>query len=137
VTVSAEYRDADWAADCAAIMSDAKLATMAWRTSLTGSYNADGSITYAGTSPESVLAKVTEAGAVGTPIEWAVAVNDYPSGQSKAVVDVCGNYCTRTYQSGTSGPTSCANGNVDGYAPFALGPPATNGETMAVYSGQC
>jgi hypothetical protein len=137
VTVSSEYTDGDWAADCAAIMSDAKFAAMAWRTSLTGTYNADGSISYVGTSGVSPLAIVTEAGAVGRPIQWAVAVNDYPTGQSKALVDVCGNYCTRTYQSGTSGPASCTNGNVDGYAPFPLATPGTPGQSAAVYSGQC
>jgi hypothetical protein len=85
---------------------------------------------------------ITESGAVGTPIQWAVAVNGCPFQSedrqyfsTKALVYFSGNYCVRTYQEGTGGPISCANGG--GVSPLALNPPSTPGQSLAACTGQC
>jgi hypothetical protein len=140
----AAYTLAMVASQAAALRDAISFDAMAWRTSWTNTYDNSGSVVSTLNSAATIMDSVSESVAVGTPIPWAVAVNGCPfTGgatqyfSTKALVDVCGNYCLRTYQEGTSGPTSCTNGNVDGYAPLTLAAPGTPGQSAAVYSGEC
>jgi len=140
----AAYTLATVASQAAALRDAISFDAMAWRTSRTNTWDATGAVVSSQNFAATIMDSISESGAVGTPIPWAVAVNGCPftAGatqyfSTKALVDVCGNYCARTYQEGTSGPTSCTNGNVDGYAPLTLAAPGTPGQSVAVYSGQC
>jgi hypothetical protein len=141
----ASYTLADVAAQAAALMGATAFASIAWGTSWTNSYNASGAVVSTQNVASSAATAITESGAVGTPVKWGVAINGCPfvAGETgyfmtQALVDICGNYCARTYAQGTSGPTSCTNGNVNGYAPFTLSPPATPGQSVAAYNqGRC
>ena len=138
----AAYTLATVASQAAALRDAISFDAIAWRTSWTNTWDNSGSVVSTLNSAATIMDSISESGAVGTPIPWAVAVNGCPfiAGETqyfstKALVDVCGNYCMRTYQEGTSGPTSCTNGNVDGYAPLTLAAPGTPGQSAAVYSG--
>jgi hypothetical protein len=139
------YTTSAVAAQAVALMNATSFSSIAWRTSWTNTYNSAGALVSTPSTPSTASTSITEAGQVGTPVPWAVAVNGCPfeAGEltyfsTQAQVDICGNYCLRTYQEGTSGPVACANGNVDGYAPFTLSPPATAGQSRAAYNGvQC
>ena len=140
----AAYTLATVASQAAGLRDAISFDAIAWRTSWTNTWDATGAVVSSQNFAATIMDSISESGAVGTPIPWAVAVNGCPftAGatqyfSTKALVDVCGDYCARTYQEGTSGPTSCNNGNVDGYAPLTLAAPGTPGQSVAVYSGQC
>jgi hypothetical protein len=141
----ASYTLATVAAQCEALIAAVPFNSIAWGTSWTATYNSAGAVVVTPNVGVTVANSITEAGAVGTPVQGAVAINGCPfvPGETgcfltAALVDVCGNYCTRTYAEGTAGPTGCSNGNVNGYAPVQLNPPATPGQSIALYAGcQC
>jgi hypothetical protein len=141
----AAYTLAEVAAQAAALMNATPFNSIAWRTSWTNTYGPAGAVVSTQNTTGTVATAITAAGAVGTAVNWGVAVNGSPFApggtqcfMTQALVDVCGNYCTRTYAEGTTGPIACANGNVNGYAPFTLSPPATPGQSAAIYAGsQC
>ena len=118
--------------------------SIAWGTSWTNTYSPSGALVTTA-SLDNEETDVSSAGEVGTHLKWAVAVNGLPFTAggthyfaSKAQVDICGNFCTRTYQAGTNGPVACSNGNIDGYAPFTLATPGTPGQQVAAYNqGRC
>ena len=142
---SAPYTLFEMAAQALALMNATEFSDIAWGTSWTNTYGPTGTVVSTQNTTATAATAITEAGAVGTPVNWAVAVNGSPFApggtscfMTQALVDVCGNYCTRTYAEGTTGPIACANGNVDGFAPFTLSPPATPGQSAAIYAGsQC
>jgi len=139
------YTTSAVAAQAVALSNAIPFSSIAWGTSWTETYSAAGALVSTPSTPSSPSTAITESGAVGTPVPWAVAVNGCPfqAGQTtffstQAQVDICGNYCARTYEFGVSGPTACANGNINGYAPLTLSPPATPGQSVAAYNGvQC
>jgi len=140
----ASYSRSEVAADCSALIEATPWSSIAWGTSCTATYDSGGDIVLTPNVAATVANSITESGAVGTPVKWAVAINGCPfiPGETgyfltAALVDVCGNYCTRTYAEATTGPASCVNGNINGYAPVELDPPATPGQSAAIYSGQC
>ena len=126
-------------------MGAAMFDSIGWGTSWTYTWDTTGAVVSSQNFGASAATAITASGAAGTPVPWAVAVNGCPfiaggNGyfMTRALVDVCGNYCTRTYAEGSSGPISCANGNVDGYAPVELDPPGAPGQSAAIYAGvQC
>jgi hypothetical protein len=140
----ASYSLSEVAADCSALIASTPWSSIPWGASCAATYDSAGDIVLTPNVAATVANSITESGAVGTPVKWAVAINGCPfiPGETgyfltAALVDVCGNYCTRTYAEGASGPASCANGNINGYAPVELDPPATPGQSAAIYSGQC
>jgi hypothetical protein len=140
----ASYTLANVAAQCSALIATTPWSSIAWGTSWTATYNSAGDVVLTQNVAASVATAITESGAVGTPVKWGVAINGCPfiAGETgyfmtEALVDVCGNYCTRTYAEGASGPISCANGNVNGYAPVELDTPSAPGQSAAIYPGQC
>jgi hypothetical protein len=141
----AGYSLSDVAADALALMNATAFTSIAWGTSWTNTYSASGAVVSTQNIVGGVETAISELGAVGTAVKWGVAINGSPfvAGETsyfmtQALVDICGNYCTRTYAEGTSGPIACANGNVNGFAPFTLSPPATPGQSVAAYNqGRC
>ena len=139
------YTLAAVATQAEALMNATSFTSIAWGTSLTNTYGPTGALVSTPSTPSTASTAITEAGQVGTPVPWAVAVNGCPFDPgddtyfaTQAQVDICGNYCTRTYAYGASGPISCANGNINGYAPFVLSPPATPAQSIAAYNAsQC
>lgn len=143
----AAYTLAAVATQAAALRDVITFDSIAWRTSWTNTYGTGAAVVSTQNTVASGFTALNESGQIGTPVTWAVAINGCPAGYSsgpfpyfstKAQVDICGYYCVRTYQEGTVGPIACANGNVDGYAPFILSPPATPGQAVAAYNAaQC
>jgi hypothetical protein len=141
----ASYTLAEVAAQALGLMNATTFDSVAWGTSWTNSYNASGAVVSTRNVASSVATAISESGSVGTPVTWGVAINGSPfvAGETsyfmtRALVDICGNYCTRSYAEGTSGPIACANGNVNGFAPFTLNPPSTAGQSVAAYNqGRC
>lgn len=141
----ASYRLSDVAAQAQALRDATSFDSIDWRTSWTNTYNGNGAVVSTQNTVAGQTTQITESGQVGTPVQWGVAINGCPfkAGattcfSTKALVDICGNYCTRTYAYGTSGPTACANGNINGYAPVILAAPATAGQSQGIYNGvQC
>jgi hypothetical protein len=137
----ASYGLSDVAADATALMNGTEFSAIAWGTSWTNRWSSSGEVISTQNVVASQSTGITESGAVGTPVKWGVAINgspfeagDFSYFMTQALVDICGNYCLRTYAEGTSGPVSCSNGNVNGFAPFTLSPPATPGQSVAAYN---
>jgi hypothetical protein len=147
------YTQAEVAADCATLMGAVDWVDIPWYGAVKNTWDTSGNVVATPaadwTSPPAANTEsdLTESGQVGTHVPYAVAVNgcpypgnpvSWPFFQTQALVDICGNYCLRTYAVGTSGPISCANGNIDGYAPITLSPPTTPGQSVAAYNAaQC
>jgi len=143
----AAYTLSALATQAAALRDAVSFDSIPWRTSWTNTYGAGAAVVTTQNTVANGFTSLNESGQVGTPVTWAVAINGSPAGylsgpfpyfSTKAQVDICGNYCVRTYQEGASGPVACANGNVDGYSPFILSPPSTPGQARAAYNAsQC
>jgi len=141
----AAYTQSDAIAQAGALRDAITFDSIPWRTSWRNTYDTSGAVVSTQNFASTIETAIEESGAVGAPVPWAVSVNGCPweAGQTqffstKAQVDICGNYCIRTYACGTSGPTACANGNVDGYAPFTLAAPSAPGQSQAAYNAaQC
>jgi hypothetical protein len=136
------YSLSEVASQAATLMAATPFASIAWGTSWTNTYNTSGGVVSTQNLAASVATAITASCKVGTELKWAAAINGCPfvAGESgyfmtKALVDVCGNYCQRTYNCPT---VTCVNGNVDGYAPIEIDPPATAGQSVGIYPGcQC
>jgi hypothetical protein len=110
-----------------------------WGTSWTNSYDAAGNVVSTQNLVAGTATSITVPGRVGTEVKWGAAINGCPftSGAAvyfltKTLVDVCGNYCQRTYSSSL---LACANGTVDGFSPVEVDPPGTAGESAGIYAG--
>ncbi len=141
ITLGRPYSLSDVAAQAAALMSATTFAAIAWGTSWQNTYDATGAVVSTQNFAFDVTNAITASCRIGTEVKWGAAVNGlFTSGAascycSKALVDVCGNYCQRTYHCPT---VTCVSGNVDGYAPVEIDPPGTPGESSAIYAGcQC
>jgi hypothetical protein len=152
--VSNEYNLSDAQADTSNLLSGASFAALPWRTQAVCSYDASGSgaidVAKSALGTTTSVAN-TNTTCSGSPANAALgyASNATSNGgwtfsMSTAQIDVCGPYCTRTYDCTASPPTvTCVNGAaVDGYAPVTLAVPAIpSGETsVSVHlfpGGQC
>jgi len=141
----ASYSKSDASTQAAALMAATTFDSIAWNTSWSNAWDTSGNLVTTQNIPGQYGTFIPEAGGVGTPVQFGVALNDSLTFEgvttcymTQALVDICGNYCLRTYAEGTTGPTSCSNGNVNGFAPFTLSPPATPGQSVAAYNqGRC
>jgi len=116
----------------------ATFSSIAWGTSWTNTWNAGGGVVATQNFAFSVENAITCACKVGTEIAWAAAVNGLQTSGvtscycSKAQVNVCGNYCTRTYNCPT---VTCVSGSA-GSTPTAveIDAPGSPGESTGVYA---
>jgi hypothetical protein len=135
------YTLTEVAADATSLMGATTFDSLAWGTSWTNRWDHTGALVSTQNFAFTVANAITCSCAVGTEVKWGAAVNGlFLSGvtycyASKALVDVCGNYCQRTYNCPT---VTCVSGNVDGFAPVEIEPPGTPGESVGIYAGcQC
>jgi hypothetical protein len=121
--------------------SAAMFATMNWGQAATCTYNADGSINVAiggmpnsGSSPTTCATQPTTTAAAGIgSVNQDLVANAYTF--STAQIDVCGQYCLRTFYCQRTPPAiQCQTGSVDGYHPITLAVPAYNATDGYVYS---
>ncbi len=132
------YTLSEVAGDATTLMGAANFASIAWNTSWTYTWDTGGALVSTQNLAHSVETDVTGGLAVGTTITWGAAVNGlYTTGVtscycSKAQVNVCGNYCTRTYNCPT---VTCVSGSA-GSTPTAveIDPPGTPGESTGIYA---
>ena len=150
ITLGTAYSLSEVAAQAAALMGATPFDSIAWGTSWTNTYSPAGAVVSTQNFASTVANVITASCQIGTPVQilyggsvagQGAAVNGlFTSGVSwcycsKALVDVCGNYCQRTYNCPT---VTCVSGNVDGYDPVEIDPPGTPGESAAIYAGcQC
>jgi hypothetical protein len=131
------YTLGDVAADAATLMGATTFASIAWGTSWTNTWDHTGALVSTQNFAVTAADAITCACKVGTEVKWGAAVNGlFLSGvtycyASKALVDVCGNYCQRTYNCPT---VTCVSGNVDGFAPVEIDPPGTPGQSIGIYA---
>jgi hypothetical protein len=134
----AAYTLAEVAADAETLMGATAFGSLAWGTSWTNTWNTGGAVVSTQNLAVSVEDSITCACRIGTEIQWAAAVNGlFTSGVtscygSKAQVNVCGNYCTRTYNCPT---VTCVSGSA-GSAPTTveIDPPGAPGESTGIYA---
>jgi hypothetical protein len=134
----AAYTLAEVAADAVTLRDATSFSSLAWGTSWTNTWNTGGAVVSTQNLAVSVEDSITCACRIGTEIQWAAAVNGlFTSGVtscygSKAQVNVCGNYCTRTYNCPT---VTCVSGSA-GSAPTTveIDPPGAPGESTGIYA---
>ena len=142
----AAYTLATVASQAATLRDAVTFDSMTWGTSITVTWNPDGSVhTAANIAPAIPTSTNWLTCAVGTEIKWAAAVNyciptTFTNGNpgtytlGKALVQPCaGNYCLRDYAPACASVT-CATGVSDGVSPVALPTPSTPGEVTAIYN---
>jgi hypothetical protein len=124
-------------ADAMALMNATAFSSIAWGTSWTNIWNASGAVV-SGRNPNGATGThITASCRAGTELQWGCAVNGCLTigvtqcYASRALADVCGNYCQRTYACPT---VTCVSGKVDGYGPVELEPPGTAGESTGIYA---
>jgi hypothetical protein len=138
IDVSGEYAAADAQSEALALLGGSNFDALNWGQQATVSYNGDGSKAVAVTSLANTASEPTGcvSGEPGSP--YATAAGGYGSARltgggvtwnySKALIDVCGNYCLKTLYCQRSTPViDCSAGTVDGYAPVEIDPPAFDG----------
>ncbi len=146
-TLSSTYTLAQVQADALALLngnqdsSAAMFASMNWGQAATCVYNGDGSVRVAiggmsnsGPAPATCGANPTAIAAAGVgSVNQDLFANAYTF--SAAQIDVCGQYCLRTFYCRRTPPTvQCQSGSVDGYNPIILSPPAYNADDSYAYS---
>jgi hypothetical protein len=140
----ATYSLSQVSADATTLMNATSFSDIAWNTSWTNTYSPSGAVVSSRNFSSSVANVITASCAIGTPVQikygadvagQAAGINGWPYTFSKALADVCGNYCLRTYNCPT---VTCVSGNVDGFAPVEIDPPGTAGQSKALYANcQC
>jgi len=141
----ASYSLSDVAAQATTLMNAVSFGSVAWGTSWTNTYDSTGALVTSQNSAVDATNSITCSCRIGTEVKWGAAVNGLfltESGDagvilycSKALVDVCGQYCLRLYNCPT---VTCTSGTVDGFAPVEIDPPGTVGESQAIYANcQC
>lgn len=134
----AGYTLAEVAADAETLMGATPFSSLAWNTSWTNTWNTAGAVVSSQNLASSVETAITCPCRIGAEIPWAAAVNGLYTGGvtscycSKAQVNVCGNYCTRTYNCPT---VTCVSGSA-GSSPTAveIDPPGAPGESTGIYA---
>jgi hypothetical protein len=142
LALGAEYDVGASQSQALALLTGTTFAALNWNQKAACSYRADGSIavvtsalsasgatdtTCSGSGSGGAMAGPT-ATAAGGFAATAASANGWNWSHAKALVDVCGQYCLRTfYCNRTPALVNCASGSVDGFAPVEIDPPAFNG----------
>jgi hypothetical protein len=137
LVLSGEYDLSTSQSQALALLSGTTFAALNSQQKATCSYNSDGSISVATSALSATVSEDTTcsggelagptATAAGGYAETAFSANGWSWTYAKALVDVCGQYCLRTfYCNRTPAVVDCASGSVDGYAPVEIDPPSFN-----------